>query len=247
METAIDFKKKFKVEYVIYRNMLYRCFNEHHAAYKNYGGRGITVCERWTGVEGFIHFCQDMGHRPPGFLASGRVLYSLERKNNDLNYDPDNCFWATWEEQQQNKRPYKKRTTIERDPVIVKLAQEGRTQEELAQQFNLGIPQIRKILEKNGIVYQRKPRRTGYTKKRGSKIQALYDKIVEFALTNPYSTLREIEVATKTTGWQVVTALKEVNIWKPEWPIGPKRAIWMKRERSARSEFFGVKEKDINQ
>jgi len=249
MEPAINFKKEFKTEYPIYRNMLYRCFDERHAAYKNYGGRGITVCERWTGVEGFIHFCQDMGHRPPGQLTSGRALYSLERKNNSLNYELENCYWATWGEQQQNKRPYNKKVTTERNPVIVRLAQEGKTEEELAQQFDLGIPQIQNILEANGIAHQRKPRRTCYTKKRGIKIQALYDKIIEFALANPYSTLAQIEQSTEASSWQVGTALKEASIWKSEWPIGPKRTMWMKRERSARSEFFSgmnVK-KDINQ
>ena len=249
METTLDPRKEFQAEYITYKNMIQRCCNIYHAAYPKYGAVGITVCEQWTGVEGFTNFCKDLGRRPSGTLDSGRALYSLERRNNDLGYSPDNCYWATWGEQQRNKKPYKKRTTIERDPVIVKLAQEGMTQEELAQQFNLGIPQIRKILEKNGIVHQRKPRRTGYTNKRGEKKQALYDSITSYALANPYSTLREIEEATKTTGWQVVTALREANIWKPEWPIGPKRAMWMKRERSARSEFFsGMNaEKGINQ
>jgi len=71
-----------------------RCKNPKHKFYKNYGGRGITVCERW---DDFANFLADVGERPSHDLT-------LDRKNNDLGYHPDNVRWATRSEQQRNKR-----------------------------------------------------------------------------------------------------------------------------------------------
>jgi hypothetical protein len=77
-----------------------RCRNPKNPAYKHYGGRGIVVCERWQGKEGFSNFLADMGKRPSN-------LYSLDRfPNNDGNYEPGNCRWAVKLEQMMNRRKH---------------------------------------------------------------------------------------------------------------------------------------------
>lgn len=75
-------------------NMLSRCYNTKHPRYEDYGGRGITVCDRWR--DSFENFYLDMGDRPLGM--------SLDRIKNNEGYRPDNCKWSTPVEQNSNKR-----------------------------------------------------------------------------------------------------------------------------------------------
>ncbi len=77
----------------IWRGMKERCQNPQHRAYASYGGSGITVCERWLILD---NFKADMGEPPPE--------HTLDRKNNDLGYSPENCRWATKLEQSRNRR-----------------------------------------------------------------------------------------------------------------------------------------------
>lgn len=79
-------------EYRSWASMLSRCTNPRNRRYARYGGRGIAVCDRW---QDFQNFLADVGARPgPG--------YSIERVNNDGNYEPGNCRWATTAEQNRN-------------------------------------------------------------------------------------------------------------------------------------------------
>jgi hypothetical protein len=77
----------------VWVRMRRRCDDESHDAYRFYGGRGISVCERWSS---FANFLADMGERPAGM--------SIERRNTNGNYEPSNCYWATKQEQMRNKR-----------------------------------------------------------------------------------------------------------------------------------------------
>ena len=87
-------------EYRAYRDMLNRCYYKKHNRYHRYGGRGIQVCLRWLGSEGFDNFFDDMGVCPEGL--------QLDRIENDDDYSPDNCKWSTRREQCLNRSTTRK-------------------------------------------------------------------------------------------------------------------------------------------
>jgi hypothetical protein len=86
-------------EYSVWDAMRQRCTNPNNPVYRHYGGRGITVCERW--MHSFRDFLADMGRRPT-------TKHSIDRIDNDGNYEPGNCRWATQQEQCNNTRRNKK-------------------------------------------------------------------------------------------------------------------------------------------
>ena len=122
-------------EYVIYYDIVKRCQNNACDNYKNYGGRGIKVCDRWLGPSGFINFYADMGPRPS-------KSHSIDRIDNDGDYCPENCRWATAIEQSNNRRSNKVLTVFGETGTISQFARKyGMNQSTLWRRlFVLGWP-----------------------------------------------------------------------------------------------------------
>ena len=144
--------------YRSWQNMKTRCLNSNHPQFKDWGGRGIKVCERWMD---FANFLEDMGEKPEGL--------TLDRINNDGNYEPGNCRWATRKQQVQNQRDRKDQCPFiamnEQGTMIA-----SNNQSEFARQYGLNRRNInaclngkqkshkgwrfkRIILDENGVVH----------------------------------------------------------------------------------------------
>lgn len=91
--SALGYSKPMTKEYKAWASIQERCYNPKNKRFKDYGGRGVVLCDRWRD---FRNFLIDMGHAPPGF--------QLERTDNDGNYEKSNCKWASRVEQGNNKR-----------------------------------------------------------------------------------------------------------------------------------------------
>lgn len=143
---------KRTVEYSTYRGILSRCFNKQNTRYRDYGGRGITVCDRWLSYENFL---EDMGRRPS-------AKHSFDRIDNEKGYYKENCRWALAGDQMTNRRNTLFVDTPDGRMPLAKLAKiygipantlRGRL-------FDLGWP-LEKAL--SGLVRQKAPNKTAKT------------------------------------------------------------------------------------
>lgn len=136
-------------EYSVWREMRSRCRDATRAQFPNYGGRGITICERWND---FAAFYADMGARPT-------PQHSIDRIDNDGPYSPENCRWATRSEQQRNRTDNVRLTYQGKTQTLAEWALElGVKRQTLDARRRDGLP-IEKILSRERLPVGR-PRRT---------------------------------------------------------------------------------------
>jgi hypothetical protein len=123
-------------EYDAYYHMLHRCHNPDSQKFKDYGGRGITVCKRWQDSnKGFQNFLDDMGEKPYS-------NYQLDRQNNDKGYSPNNCRWVSPRKNSNNTRTN----------VRIKFAGKTRTVAEWARQYGMSWSTLNTRLSKGWSV-----------------------------------------------------------------------------------------------
>ena len=123
--------KKASPEYKSWQCMKRRCLVETSHNFKDYGGRGITVCERWK--NSFVNFLNDMGLKP-------YINYSLERVDNNRNYNPANCKWASKSEQSKNRRARKTATIYKGETSTQASKRLGGGRSMVKQRLNNGWP-----------------------------------------------------------------------------------------------------------
>jgi len=122
--------------YNTWDRMIQRCTNQKHPNYKNYGGRGIKICNKWR--ISFLSFYRDMGDIPFGL--------QIERIDNDGDYTPENCKWATSTEQNRNKRNTV--LNIKKAREIKKLRNDGLLLREISAKLKISMGNITNVLYK---------------------------------------------------------------------------------------------------
>ncbi len=131
-------------EYKTWASMFARCRNENNKSFKNYGGRGISVCESW---ELFANFFADMGCRPDGM--------TLERLDNSQGYSKENCVWATRFQQARNRRSV--RLSEEIVEQICEMRRAGAAYSAIAKQFTCSRSQVSRVCNDQSWVTDRGP------------------------------------------------------------------------------------------
>lgn len=121
-------------EYRVWDSMVRRCHSKSHHAFKDYGARGIYVCDKWRNFEGFF---ADMGNQPKGM--------SIERINNSLGYSKENCKWATVVDQARNRRSTK--LNLDQVKSIKELISNGISQAVIAAKFGVSRANIGHIAQ----------------------------------------------------------------------------------------------------
>lgn len=131
--------------YAVYNGMIQRCYNKNHPHYDNWGGRGIKVCDEWL--------CDYQEFRKWAFSTGydenkDRKSQSLDRINNNRNYCPQNCRWATAIEQANNKRPKKKGTGYKYNWTFEGITKSA---EDWCAIFNVSVPMVMYRVNKKGM------------------------------------------------------------------------------------------------
>lgn len=125
----------------VWRNMIYRCYKPTSYGYWWYGGRGIKVCKRW--LESFEDFVRDVGLRPS-------VGLSIDRINNDGDYEPENVRWATYAQQMQNSRATKAGPTNRlRTQLIIQMRKSGETLQSIAVLCQISRQRVDQIIRRH--------------------------------------------------------------------------------------------------
>lgn len=122
-------------EYRSWYAMKTRCYNKNQKQYADYGGRGIRVCKRWK--NSFVNFLQDMGKCPSGA--------TLDRENNDGNYTPRNCRWATRVQQNRNHRRSPLYKLNDRDVLRIRALEGIRRPEVIARIYSISMGHVYRI------------------------------------------------------------------------------------------------------
>lgn len=122
------------VEYNTWAQMKARCYNSKSHNYINYGARGITVCDRWK--NSFGAFLKDMGPRPS-------PKHSIDRINNNGNYEPNNCRWATNSEQVRNQRNTRLNIDVARE---IRALAKTQTRTAIARRYRLNVATVCQIV-----------------------------------------------------------------------------------------------------
>lgn len=137
--------------YRVYRGMIERCENQKREAYRNYGGRGISVCEEWkgdNGVENFFSWAYKNGYDENAPFGE----CTIDRKDVNGNYEPSNCRWITNAEQQKNKRPsseWKKRKV--RRNTFINFKGENISKIDLCKRYGISVPMFDYRIKTKGM------------------------------------------------------------------------------------------------
>lgn len=120
---------RYSEEYNTWRAMKSRCLNPKDPSYKNYGGRGIKIYDKW--INSFVEFYNDVGPQPT-------PEHTLDRKDNNGDYTPENCKWSTGKEQSNKKR----------NNIIINYNNETYTQTQLCEKYNIKVTTFKDRLKR---------------------------------------------------------------------------------------------------
>ena len=123
-------------EYRSWARMIHRCYFPQDNKFKYYGDRGVTVCERWR--DSFEDFLADMGKKPS-------LKHTIDREDTNGNYEPGNCKWATYSQQNKNRRKFRVHTTKLTPEKVIAIRRDKRSKADIARQYGISGRQVLSI------------------------------------------------------------------------------------------------------